>query len=382
MRLFIAPDKFKGSLAALDAARRIASGFRSVFPDAECLIRPIADGGEGTAELIRAALDGRRVDCPSKDALGRPVPCRYAWIDRPADAGPLAVIEMSEASGFWRIEPDRRNPLASSTFGTGLLIADAVRRGAKSVVVGLGGSATNDGGAGMAAALGYRFLDATGIELFPFPEALQTVARIEPPPSLPLPPILIASDVRNPLLGPRGASRVYGPQKGASPAMVGQLESALQHLADLVARDLGCDPREREGAGAAGGLGYGLMAFCGASVRPGFDFIAEICGFEADIARSDLVLTGEGRLDAQTLEGKGPAGIAAIAKRLGKPVIAFAGGTSDDPAINARFDAVEALPPRPISIEESVATAGPLLEAAAARAARLIRIGAAGTGRG
>lgn len=401
MRILIAPDKFKGSLAATAAAAALRAGFGQVFPAATFELKPIADGGEGTCEALCEALAGRWVTCPAADALGRPIDARYVWADAPpdgtaagpadregADGWPLAVIEMSAAAGMWRLAPTERDPLHASTFGTGMMMADAIRRGARRLFVGLGGSATNDAGAGMAAALGYRFLAGDGRELAPVPANFSRLARIEKPaagmagtPQVPgasgpsWPTVVAACDVRNPLVGERGAARVYGPQKGATPAMVATLDAALEHLADLVARDLDREVRAVPGAGAAGGLGFGLLAFCAATLAPGFGLISALCGLEEAVARAALVVTGEGRLDGQTLEGKGPAGMAALARRHGKPVVALAGSLGDERALLTVFDAVAALAPGPLTAAESVRDAAALLEAAAVRLARALAVG-------
>ena len=395
MRILLAPDKFKGSLSGSQAARALAEGFRAGLGltagelETECL--PVADGGEGTAEALCDALGGRWVERTVLDPLGRPVAARYALVEPAAAAGgdggerPLAVIEMSLASGFGLVRGDERDLLRANTFGTGELLRHALREsGARRVLVGIGGSATNDGGVGLAAALGYRFLDAAGRELPPGPGALTRLARIEPP----LPGavgeaaavITVASDVTNPLLGPRGATRVYGPQKGLKDdAERDQLEAALARLADVTAATVGRDHRHDPGAGAAGGLGFGLLAFCHATLRPGFGVVAELLGLDAAVARADLVVTGEGSLDGQTLEGKAPAGVAALARRHGKPCVAFAGriaGEADQLAgLAAVFDAVFPLAPAPMSLAECQTRAAELLVAAATRASGWLHVG-------
>ena len=368
VRILIAPDKFKGSLSAPAAAEAIARGLRTVWPDAQFDLSPIADGGEGFAESLAAALGAEWVKVASEDAIGRSIEARYAWL--PGEH--LAILEMSEASGLHRIALHERAPLRADTFGTGLLIAHAIARGAKRILVGLGGSATTDGGAGMARALGFRFLDREGQELSTTPEKLASLAHIEPPMTLRLPEIFAACDVQNPLLGERGAARVYGPQKGADASAVEMLEGILSRLATRCAADLGCDHRDVSGAGAAGGLGFGLLTFCGAKIRPGFDMIAETLHLGDRIAAADLVITGEGRIDDQTLDGKGPAGVAALARQAGKPVIGFGGSitaTAEDAGI---FDALIPIADRPLDISETMRDAASLLERASRRAAQLI----------
>jgi glycerate kinase len=349
MRVLIAPDKFKGSLSAAQAADALAKGWREGWPIGKPLMierLPVADGGEGTAEAIHDALAGRWVTHAVRDPIGRTVEGRYAVVERP-DGERLAVLEMSSASGFSLVQGNDRDLLRGNTFGTGQLLAHALREGADRIIVGIGGSATNDGGIGLAAALGFRFLDAEHRKLEPTPEHLPKLAYIQSPTdALPAVPVNVACDVKNPLLGPRGATRVYGPQKGLRDAAeAAHLELGLARLADVAARTFGWDHRDTPGAGAAGGLGFGLMTFCGAELRPGFDLVASLLGLEAAVVRADLVLTGEGSLDGQTLEGKAPAGVAALARRLGRPVIAFGGRIEEAARAGLRtcFDELVAL---------------------------------------
>jgi glycerate kinase len=370
MRILIAPDKFKGSLSAPAAAEAIARGLRAVWPDAQLDLAPIADGGEGFAESLAVALGAEWVKVASEDAIGRPIEARYAWL--PGER--LAILEMSEASGLHRIAQDERAPLRADTFGTGVLIAHAVARGAKRILVGLGGSATTDGGTGMARALGFRFLDREGRDFSVTPGTLPSLARIERPPDFCPPEIFAACDVQNPLLGERGAGRVYGPQKGADADAVDFLDRALTRLADVCATSLGCDHRNVPGAGAAGGLGFGLLTFCNATIRPGFDMIAETLHLEARIAAADLVITGEGRIDDQTLDGKGPAGVAALARKAGRRVIAFGGSITAAAEDSGVFDALIPIADRPLTIAEAMREAAVLLERASVRAARLAGI--------
>ncbi len=369
VRILIAPDKFKGSLSAPAAAEAIARGLRSVWPDAQIDLAPIADGGEGFAEALKVALGAEWVNVASEDALGRAIAARYAWLDGER----LAILEISEASGLHRIAPHERDPLRADTFGTGILIAHAIARGARRIHVGLGGSATTDGGAGMARALGFRFLDGEGRDFPAAPGALQSVAQIVRPADRVLPEIFAASDVQNPLLGERGAARVYGPQKGADAAAVALLDRALTRLADVCAADLGCDHRDVPGSGAAGGLGFGLLTFCNAKIRPGFEMISETLHLGKRIAAADLVITGEGRIDDQTLDGKGPAGVAALARSAGRLVIAFGGAISAVAEDSGVFDALIPIADRPLTVAEAMAEAAPLLERASRRTAQLIR---------
>lgn len=371
MRILIAPDKFKGSLSAPAATEAITRGVRAVWPDAHLDFAPIADGGEGFAESLAVALGAEWVSAASHDAIGRKIEARYAWV--PDES--LAVIEMSEASGLHRLGNDERDPLRADTFGTGVLLAHAIARGARRILVGLGGSATTDGGVGMARALGYRFLDHEGREFPANPGKLTALTRIERPPGLRLPEIVAACDVQNPLLGERGAARVYGPQKGADPGDVEVLERALSRLAEIAATSLGCDHRDAPGAGAAGGLGFGLLTFCDAAIRPGFDMIAETLHLAARIAAADLVITGEGRIDDQTLDGKGPAGVAALARKAGKSVLAFGGSVTAGAESSGIFDALIPIADGPLTIEDAMRDGALLLERATLRAMKLIRIG-------
>ena len=339
MRILIAPDKFKGSLGAAEVADRIAAGLRAVLPTAELEIVPIADGGEGTAEAICRGRGGQWLTCPAHDARGRALEARYGWLAKSR----LAVMEMSAAAGLQQLAPNERNPLLASTFGVGELLRAAAARGAKEIIIGLGGSATNDGGAGMARALGFRFFGNDGAELPERVSRLLDLARIESPHELPLPRITAACDVRNPLLGPSGAARVFAAQKGATPSQIEILERALTHLADIAGQTFARDYRAIPGAGAAGGLGFGLLTFCGAQVRPGFEVVAEALDLRGRIERADIVITGEGKLDAQTLEGKAPAGMAQLARALRKPVFAIAGQATENHAARQLFDAVVTL---------------------------------------
>ena len=335
MRILIAPDKFKGSLSAREVAENIAIGLRDVLPAAKIDIVPVADGGEGTAEVICDALQGAWLKCKAHDPLGREIDAHYALV-KPRE---LAVMEMSEAAGMRRLRRDEYDVDLASTFGVGEMILDAARRGAREIIIGLGGSATNDGGFGMARALGFRFFYDKE-ELRGSSSNLLKLTRIERPRDLSLPRINTAVDVKNPLLGENGATRIFGPQKGATEDKIEMLERSLTNLADVVARDLHLDFRDQPGAGAAGGLGFGLMSFCAAAIRPGFDVVTEAVGLESKMKDVDLVITGEGSLDRQTLEGKAPAGVAKLARKLGKRVFAIVGRASEDRQAGAIFDRV------------------------------------------
>ncbi|HUF64110.1 MAG TPA: glycerate kinase [Verrucomicrobiales bacterium] len=365
MRVLVAFDKFKGSLSATEACQAAARGLARAKPFFDICQVPVADGGEGTVQGVAASLPGRIVHAPVVDALGRPIDAPFFLaIDSPS---PFAVLEMAAAAGLEPIPPGLRDPLRATTRGVGQLIRAAQREGAHTILAGLGGSATNDGGAGLAAALGYHFLDSQGNALDPLPLNLHRVASIVPPTaeaSPPLPFVVALADVTNPLLGPQGATAVFGPQKGVSPALEPLLESALAHLANQVAASLKCDFRDAPGAGAAGGCGFGLLAFLGARIESGFERIAQITGLEEAMRACDWVITGEGRLDHQTLLGKAPAGVAAMARRLGKPVHAIGGSASaeDLSALGKHFDSIHLLQTEGIALETALRDAAQLLE--------------------
>lgn len=349
MRILIAPDKFKGSLGAEAVGAAIARGIGAAWPAAQFEIVPLADGGEGTAEAIRRARDGEWIDCRAHDAIGRAIACRYAWL-----AGErLAVMEMSAVAGLALLSPNERNPLRASTFGVGEMLRDASDRGAKEIILGLGGSATNDGGFGMARALGFRFLDETGRALTGPVSDLLALAQIEWPNDLEMPTIVAACDVNNPLLGPDGATRTFGPQKGASAEQLELLERSLARLAQVTARTLQHDHSTTPGAGAAGGLGFGLLAFGRAQVRSGFEVVADAIDLRARVRQADIVITGEGKLDRQTLSGKTPAGVARMARAEGKPVFAIVGQATDDADARGLFDNVMALNDRSPDFRET-----------------------------
>jgi len=331
VKILIAPDKFKGSLSAREVAEYIAKGLRDVLPEATINIVPMADGGEGTAEVICDALGGSWVNCAAHDPIGREIDARYGWIQKRK----LAVMEMNEAAGMRRLSESERDPLRANTFGVGEMILDASRRGAQKIIIGLGGSATNDGGFGMAGALGCRFFNERGQEIEKVVDLVE-LQRIKRKRALNLPRIIAAADVRNPLLGENGATRVFGPQKGATADKIDILERALTKLADVVSKDPKVNYRDEPGAGAAGGLGFGLMSFCGAAIRPGFDVVAESVGLESKMKDVDVVITGEGSLDRQTLEGKTPAGVAGLARKLGKRIFAIVGRASEDRSLRSR----------------------------------------------
>jgi glycerate kinase len=369
-RVLIAMDKYKGSVTATQAGEAVARGLRRAGIEVQCDICPIADGGEGTTEALVTALGGQWVDAQVSDALGRPMVARYGWMQDKREA----VMEMSVASGLAIVSDAPLQPGLASTRGTGEMLLDALRRGARRIIIGIGGSATNDGGLGMAAALGFRFLDKRGHAVQRLPEDWAQVHSI----SHPLCPdaqaeceVLVACDVDNPLLGERGATRVYGPQKGV--VDIAYFEHRLTRLADLVARDLGCDHRAVPGAGAAGGLGFGLMSFCSGRLVGGFDLVAEVTGLAQRMQGASLVITGEGRVDAQTLFGKGPAGVAAMAQAKGVPCVAVAGMVEDSAALRGLFAATFAAKPDAMPLAEAISRGAALIEETVERHAQRFR---------
>lgn len=377
MKIIVAPNSFKESLSAAQAAGAMAAGVRLVCPDAEIVLLPLADGGEGTVEALVLATDGRQETMTVLGPLGEPVQAGYGFL---GSDGVTAVVEMAAAAGLPLVPVDRRDPRRTTTWGVGELLRRAAEDGARRIIVGLGGSATNDGGAGALQALGGRFLDVSGK---PLPEPitggeLVRLARIEGDDLRALfagVEIVIASDVTNPLLGPNGASAVYGPQKGADAAIVAEMEAALAHYAAILRRDLGRDVAERPGAGAAGGMGAGLMAFFEARLQSGIDLVLDAAQFEARAAGADWLLIGEGRIDAQTLHGKTVAGVLRRCHPLGVPVIAF-GGAVDNAAevqlaeagLRAAFPIVSG----PMTLEDAMRDGSNLLTQAVARVIRLL----------
>ncbi|MFR9243726.1 MAG: glycerate kinase [Bifidobacterium longum] len=357
-RYLCAPDSFKESLTAMEAARAMAQGIENADHDAEVRCLPMADGGEGTARALVDATGGSMHAVPVHDPLGRPVEGHFGLL---AD-GTTAVVETAEASGLALLEAKKRNPLIASSYGTGELILAAVRSGAKRIIVGLGGSATNDAGAGLLQALGVRLLDKNGNDLAHGGAALADLTTIDistMDPALKNVAITAACDVTNPLTGPTGASAVFGPQKGASKDDVATLDAALAHFAQVIDSQLGVAVNDVPGAGAAGGIGAALKGFLNAEFRPGIAIVIEQSGLDAAAQWADVVFTGEGSIDFQTKFGKTPAGVAETAKRHGKPVIAVAGhiGTGIDELHEVGIDAVFGIAPGAASLSELLADA-------------------------
>ncbi len=356
-RILIAPDKFKGSLTAPQAAEAIAAGIRILDPTARLDLCPIADGGEGFMETLAAAMDGKWIRCPAVDPLGRAITSRY-FLAETSD-GTVAILEMADASGLWRLKPAERNPLRTTTRGTGMQIAHAVaEHAATRIILGLGGSATNDGGAGMAAAIGIRFLDANNAEIDPVPAHLTSIVRIDSSRRISLPPIIAACDVDNPLLGPRGATAVFSAQKGSTEQSRITLESALTHLVRISDAD---QSALTPGAGAAGGLGFGLLHFAAARLASGFDLLADLLDLETRIKAADLVITGEGSIDHQSLSGKGPVALARLANRHGIPVAGFCGSADQEARGSGIFTSLHALADSGLPLETLMSQAGPML---------------------
>lgn len=379
MKIVVASDSFKGSLTSLEVADSVEKAIRELFPECEVVKVNVADGGEGTMDALQQTLGGRRVTLAVSDPLGRSVEAYYVILDD----GVTAVLEMSAASGLPLLAPEERNPSRTSTYGTGELISDALKKGCRKFLVGIGGSATNDAGMGMLQALGYRFLDADGVELKPVGGSLEMVEDIECPSlngtiallhqenqnslnqsaldqnTLNQDPFnrnflnrntlnfIVACDVKATLYGPEGAAYVFAPQKGADPEMVQRLDAGLRHFAEVSARKMGFDFSQMQGAGAAGGLGYAFKEFLDARLERGVEMVLDAIGFDELIAGADLVITGEGRVDSQTLTGKTPFGVAQRAIRQGIPVIAIGGSVAIDPeqAREAGFkDAIQVTP--------------------------------------
>ncbi|MFP5402000.1 MAG: glycerate kinase [Gammaproteobacteria bacterium] len=376
MKIVIAPDSYKESLSALEVAQAVASGFRQVFPDAEYVLVPVADGGEGTVDAMVAATGGRREAVAVSGPLGARVEAFYGL----TGDGETAVIEMAAASGLALVPPAQRNPLRTSSRGTGELIRAALDAGARRFILGIGGSATNDGGAGMVQALGARLLDAEGRELDGSGGDLARLDRIDVSAldaRLAECRIEVACDVDNPLTGPRGASAVFGPQKGATPEMVQVLDANLARLARIVERDLGVAVDQVPGAGAAGGMGAAMLAFFGATLKPGIEIVTAAVDLDTHVRDADLVITGEGRIDFQTVHGKTPIGVACVAKRHGKPVIGIAGSLGADVGVvHAHgIDAVFSVLSRPCTLDEALGDAAANVELTARNVAAVLRMG-------
>jgi glycerate 2-kinase len=349
VRYLIAPDKFKGTLSAQEVGRIVAEVAREQDAEALVDILPIADGGEGTAALLAVQLGAQPKNMETVDALGRPISAQYFV------SGTEAFVDMSAASGLWQIAKDERQPLRSNTYGTGVIIGKLIEEGLGPISVGLGGSATVDAGIGIAAAMGYKFRDTEGELVEPLPAYFADIATIEKPSFVKTPQVIGLADVETRLLGPSGAIYTFGPQKGLNPEQVQNLDRELAKFVDLVEREFGVDHSEVIRAGAAGGLGYGIMTFLNGTLVSGFAVVAERLKLKERIAAADIVITGEGKLDSQSLQGKGPFGVATAAKAAGKPVWAIAGTIEPHPGMESYFDRTIALVDDKITLEAAMA---------------------------
>ena len=376
MKYIIAADSFKGSNTAEKVCLAIREGMIKIFPDAEYCVVPIADGGEGTTEAVLKVADGELRTCTVRGPLGEPVEASFGVLP-----GGRAVIEMAAASGLPLVPEERRDPTKTTTYGTGELILAALDAGCREILIGIGGSATNDCGVGMAQALGISFLDRDGVEVGFGGGALADIAAIDGSgldPRLKEVKITVACDVTNPLCGPEGASATYGPQKGATPEMVKSLDAALDHCAALIERDLGVSIAHIPGSGAAGGLGGGLVGFLGAELQPGIDAVLAIVQFDRLVEDADLVITGEGKLDRQTVYGKVPAGVAQWTKRVKDiPVVAVVGDIGDgfEAVYDVGIDVVISTVNRAMPLAEAMGRSRELLVETGERVARLLRAG-------
>ena len=376
MKIVIAPDSFKGSLTALQVAEAMEVGLRRVFPDAAIEKVPMADGGEGTVQSLVDATSGEVLTAQVMDPLGNTIDAQYGVLGD----GITAVIEMAAASGLTLVPPDKRDPRVTTTYGTGELIRAALASGCRKLIIGIGGSATNDGGAGMAQALGAKLLTASGEQIKPGGDHLATLNSIdlsELDPRITETETVVACDVNNPLTGEQGASYVYGPQKGATREMIEMLDANLAHFDKILQRDLSKSVGNVPGAGAAGGLGAGLMAFVDASLKSGIEIVTEAAQLSKRLADADLVITGEGQINFQTVFGKTPVGVARVAKTYNIPVIAIAGSIADDSdgVYDAGIDAMIDIVPEPMPLETAIENATALTEIAAERAGRMVAAG-------
>ena len=379
MKIVLAPDSFKGNLTSLQVASALEKGIKRVIPNANCIKVPMADGGEGTVQSLVDATGGKFVRKQVKGPTGKLVSARYGILSD----GKTAVIEMAEASGLPEVEGTKdKNPMKTTTFGTGQLMMDAINKGANHIILGLGGSATVDGGAGMAQALGVRFLDKKGNEIKELGAGgmLNKIASIDMSkvnPKVKQTKVTVASDVENPLCGKKGAAYVFGPQKGATPAMVTRLDANLKHFAGVIKKDLRKDVMKLKGAGAAGGLGAGLVAFTGAKLKSGIDIVIEATGLARHIKGADLVLTGEGRVDFQTAFGKTPSGVAKAARKQKVQTVAIGGGITDDArgVFEHGIDGLASACARDMSLQEAMSNSRAHLANAAERVIRLVLIG-------
>ncbi|MBS0851325.1 MULTISPECIES: glycerate 2-kinase [Leclercia] len=376
MKIVIAPDSYKESLSATEVAQAIEKGFREIFPDAEYVSVPVADGGEGTVEAMIAATNGALQHAAVTGPLGETVNACWGI----SGDGTTAFIEMAAASGLALVPPAQRNPLTTTSRGTGELILAALDKGARNIIIGIGGSATNDGGAGMVQALGARLVDANGTDIGYGGGSLVALNHIDTSgldPRLKHCAIRVACDVTNPLVGETGASRIFGPQKGATEAMIVELDTNLGHFADVIKASLRIDVKNMPGAGAAGGMGAALTAFLGAELRSGIEIVTQALHLEEHIHDCTLVVTGEGRLDSQSIHGKVPVGVASVAKKYHKPVIGIAGSLTRDVAVVHQYgiDAVFSVLNSIGTLEEAFRNASDNIYRASRNVAATLRVG-------
>lgn len=375
-KIVIAPDSYKGCRSALEVSNAIESAFLEFYPEMNIVKVPIADGGEGTVDALVTATNGKLMFSDVLGPLGEKIIAKWGILGDST----TAVIEMASASGLPLVPREKRNPYITSTFGTGQLIISALNANCKKIVIGIGGSATNDGGAGMAKALGAKFFDNSGKELDDGGYALQKLEKIDISKidqRIKNTEILVACDVDNPLCGPRGASAVYGPQKGATPEMILELDKALLNFSDVAQDVTGKDVKNIAGAGAAGGLGAGLMFFTEASLMPGVELILEVTDFNNLVKDADLVITGEGNTDFQTVFGKAPVGVAKAAKKYNIPVICISGGLGDgyESVFENGIDAIISISSGPVSLDECMLNGASMITAATKRLIRTLRVG-------
>lgn len=343
MKVVVAVDSFKGSLTSMDAGNAVKCGVLRAIPQAQVIVRPLADGGEGTTDAFIDGLGCQKVDLTVSGPMGRPARAYYGWLP----SSGTAVMEMAAAAGITMVPDSEKDPMRASTYGVGEMILHAVKKGCRNFILGIGGSATNDGGLGMLTALGYEFMDENGTPVPQGAEGLGKTARIcgeKALPELKECTFKVACDVTNPLCGVNGATYIYGPQKGVTKEIMEELDQDMARFADVTAEFLGADNREAPGAGAAGGLGFALMGYLGASLEPGVTLLLEATGLEDVLKDADVVVTGEGRLDGQTAMGKAPVGVAALAKKYGITVVAFAGGVTKE-AVNCNAKGIDAFFP-------------------------------------
>ncbi|GAE27728.1 glycerate kinase [Halalkalibacter wakoensis JCM 9140] len=363
MKIVVSPDSYKGSLSSIEVSKSMKKGIQKAISNAEIKLMPLADGGEGTLDTLVTSTNGEFISEEVQGPLGDAVIARWGLLD----SGRTAIIEMAEASGLTLIPKEKLNPLEASTYGTGQLIKSALNKGCKKIILGIGGSATNDGGSGMVAALGVKLLDSQGQELKPGGGSLSQLDRIsidQLDQRIYQTEFIVASDVSNPLCGPEGASYIFGPQKGATPEMVTTLDQGLKQYAEKIKQYLSKDILNEPGAGAAGGLGAGLITFLNASIKPGIEIILDLLEFEKDVINADLVITGEGKTDIQTSFGKAPMGVGIRAQKHGVPVICVSG--SVDPGIEALerhgINAAFSILNQPQTLEEAMANTDQLIQ--------------------